>query len=130
MRNLFRILSRTASVAALVVVAAATALGQGSNGTLSGRANDQTGAGLPGVTVTATSPSTGFTRTDTTVNEGAYTLASIPAGTYTVTFALSGFKTIEQKNVEVNVASTRTLDVTMQVSAVAEMITVSTEAPL
>ena len=129
MRDIFRILSRGISVAAMVAVAA-MAFGQGANATLSGRVTDQTGAGLPGVNVTATSPATGFSRSDTTNREGAYTIASVPAGIYTVTFQISGFKTIEQKSVELNVASTRTLDVQMQVSAVAEMITVSTEAPL
>ncbi|HET9794756.1 MAG TPA: carboxypeptidase regulatory-like domain-containing protein, partial [Thermoanaerobaculia bacterium] len=132
MRQTFRILSRSAGALALAALLTSPAglRAQGTNATLTGRVLDQNGAGLPGVSVTATSPDTGFTRGDTTAQDGAYTIAAIPAGSYTVTYAISGFKTVEQKNVEMNVATTRTLNVTMQVSAVAEMITVTTEAPL
>jgi len=132
MRQNLRILSRSARALALaaLLLAPAELRAQGTNATLNGRVLDQNGAGLPGVTVTATAPATGFSRADTTKPDGAYAITSVPAGTYTVTYQLSGFKTIEQKNVELNVATTRPLDVTMQVSAVAEMVTVSTEAPL
>ena len=125
-------LSRSAGAiaAAALILAPAAVFGQGANATLTGRVSDENGAGLPGVAVAATSPSTGFSRGDTTGRGGAFTIASVPAGTYTVTYEVSGFKTIEQKNVELNVASTRTLDVTMQASPGAEMIIVSTGIPL
>src|SRR5438874_4480613 len=131
MRNLFRILSRSAGAvaAAALVLAAATVSGQGTNSTLTGTVVDQNGGNLPGVMVTATNPATGFSRSVPTESDGGYTLAGIPPGTYTVTYAVSGFKTVEHKDVVLEVARSRTLNVTMQVSAVAEMITVSTEAP-
>jgi hypothetical protein len=132
MRHFFRTLSRSAGAlaAAALLLTAASAIGQGTNATLSGHVLDPHGSGLPGVSVNAASQSTGFSRGDTTAADGSYTINSVPPGTYTVTYQVSGFKTIEQKNVELNVATTRSLDVTMQVSAVAEMITVTTEAPL
>ena len=132
MRNLFRILSRSAGAlaAAALVLAAATATGQGTNSTLTGTVVDQNGGNLPGVMVTATNPATGFSRAVPTESDGGYTLAGIPPGTYTVTYAISGFKTVEHKGVVLEVARSRTLNVSMQVSAVAEMITVSTEAPV
>jgi hypothetical protein len=132
MRNPFRILSRSAGVLAVValLVMAATAGAQGTNSTLKGRVVDQNSAGLPGVIVTVSNPSTGFSRGEATESDGGYSIAGIPPGTYTVTYQMSGFKAVEQKNVELNVASIRTIDVSMQVSAVAEMITVTTEAPV
>jgi hypothetical protein len=132
MRHLFRILSRGGGVlaATALLLVAAPAGAQGTNSTLTGRVRDQNGVGLPGVGVLASSTTTGFSRGDTTSSDGAYTIASLPPGTYTVTFQLSGFKTVEQKNVEMNVATVRSVDVTMQLSAVAEMITVTTETPL
>src|SRR4029078_3270771 len=103
---------------------------QGANATLSGHVLDPHGSGLPGVSVNAVSQAPGFSRAATTAADGSYSINSVPPGTYTVTYQISGFKTVEQKNLEMNVATTRSLDVTMPVSAVAEMIKVTTAAPL
>ena len=50
--------------ACLLLLASATAFAQQTTGNIAGRVLDQQGAAVPGVTVTAKSPSTGFTRTD------------------------------------------------------------------
>jgi len=117
-----------AGLAALLCVAP-PAVAQGSGGALAGRAADEQGGSLPGVSVTVKSTSTGLTRTVPTGSDGSYRFASLIADTYDVTAALSGFKTVEEKGVVVNVASTRTLNLTMSVAGATATVTVTPGAP-
>src|SRR5205085_5451297 len=103
---------------------------QSSGGSLSGRVTDETGAALPGVTVTATNDATGTTRTDVSAKDGSYHFESIPIGTYTVVADLSGFSVVTTKNVRVSVASETNRNISMKQAAVSESITVTAEAPL
>ena len=58
---------------------------------------DESGAVLPGVTVTATSPSLQISQVSDTTNErGEYRLAPLPIGTYQVEYALSGFQGVRR----------------------------------
>lgn len=125
----------TLAIVALVAVALLTswpqtARAQTSAGSLQGRVTDHDGAAVPGAKVTATNPTTGFTRSTTTANDGSYRLLSIPAGVYDVDFEAQGFTTIHQTDVEVFISTTRTLDVTVEVAAIEETMTVTNEAPL
>src|ERR1035437_10276376 len=63
-------------------------------GTLSGNVADEAGAGLPGVSVTATSPALQGSRTTVTNVNGDYVIPNLPPGDYTVTIAVSGFQTV------------------------------------
>ena len=63
-------------------------------GTLSGNVADEAGAGLPGVSVTATSPALQGSRTTVTNVNGDWVMPNLPPGEYTVTIALSGFQTV------------------------------------
>jgi hypothetical protein len=98
---------------------------------LSGVVRDAQGAVLPGVTVTATSPALiGGGRTAVTGETGAYQLAAIPSGEYTVTYELTGFTTLKRENIVVRVAQTTRLDVDLAVGALQETVTVSGESPV
>jgi hypothetical protein len=99
-------------------------------GSLSGRVSDGSGATLPGVTLTATNAATGFNRTVITETDGSYRFASLPIGTYDVTADLSGFGSVTTRNVEVNVSTDRTLNVTLKQASVKEQITVTAASPL
>jgi hypothetical protein len=99
-------------------------------GSLSGRVSDNTGAALPGVTVTATNSSTGFNRTVITETDGTYRFQSLPVGTYEVLADLAGFGSVATRNVEVNVSTDRTLNVTLKQASVKEQITVTAASPL
>ena len=112
------------------LLAATSALAQSSGARLSGRVTDESGAALPGVTVTATNDATGFNRSTVTGGDGGYLFPSLPVGTYTVVADLSGFAPVTVKNVVLNVASERTFNVTLRQAAVRENITVTAEAPL
>src|SRR5215469_14456577 len=99
-------------------------------GTITGRAQDSSGALIPGVEVTITSPAMiGGARTAVTDETGSYRFTLLPAGTYRVTFALSGFKTLNIDGVNVTPAATTTQNGLMEVASNSEEITVTSQAP-
>ena len=55
-------------------------------GAINGKATDESGAGMPGVTVTAVSESMQGSRTDVTGEDGAYRFPAVPPGTYKLTY--------------------------------------------
>src|SRR5215218_2442795 len=121
---------RVKSLAAAVLVAivsAGVSSAQVPTGMISGRVVDSSGGVLPGVTVTATSPSLQGPRVVVTSENGDYVLPLLTPGPYTVSFELSGFQTATQK---ADVASTETipLDVTLGVGGVTEQVTVTGQA--
>ena len=112
--------------ACLVPVAA-----QAQEASIIGQVTDDTGAVLPGVTVTATSPALQVKQVvDVTNERGEYRLTPLPLGTYTVEYALEGFGTVRRADLRITAGFTAKVDVVLKVSALAETITVSGEAPL
>ena len=93
-------------------------------GTISGNARDESGAVLPGVTVTARNQLTNLSRESITAEDGGYTISYLPVGTYDVTFTLSGFKTFTARGVELHVNDRLTVDGTLGVGAVTEVVEV------
>jgi hypothetical protein len=98
-------------------------------GTIEGKVSDQSGAIVPGVTVTLTSPILLSPRTSVTDSGGAYGFPSLPLGEYTVSFELSGFKKVARSGLTVTAARTLTVDVTLQAGEMSETLTVVGEAP-
>src|SRR5258707_2571707 len=96
--------------AVFVLLACVSAFAQQTTGTITGRVLDQQGAAVPGATVTAKNPDTGFTRTEVSDGRGIYSLLALPVGTYDVTAELTGFTTVSKQGVEVNVAQTHAID--------------------
>jgi len=93
-------------------------------GDIRGRALDTSGAVLPGVTVTLTSPVLITPKTAITDAQGGYTFPALTPGTYAVTFELGGFRKFSRTAVDVSIGRTLTLDATMEVGAVTENVTV------
>jgi hypothetical protein len=95
-----------------------------------GTVKDASGAVLPGVTVEASSPALiEKTRTVVTNGVGQYSIEALRPGTYTVTFALTGFSTVKREGIELTGSFIATVNSEMKVGGVAETITVSGEAP-
>jgi hypothetical protein len=109
--------TRAPWVIALAVVIWASALGtapaQEFRATVTGRVTDQSGAAMPGVTVTITNPGTNETATAVTSAEGAYSVPFLRPGVYTLTAELDGFKRYTQENLELQVGQTATLNIPM-----------------
>src|SRR6187549_1527760 len=76
-----------------------------SNASLTGVVSDQSGALIPGVTVTITKTDTGVTSSTVTNEAGVYTLPGLQPGSgYTVSAALPGFQTTRYTNLELSAA--------------------------
>ncbi|HXU46448.1 MAG TPA: TonB-dependent receptor, partial [Thermoanaerobaculia bacterium] len=116
--------------AAVFGLLAQPAAAQSAASTLNGRALDESGGPLPGVTITATNTETGFSRLTVTGGDGGYRFAGLPIGTYKVAAELAGFSTVTVEGVQLQVATERSLDITLKPAAVEETITVVDEAPL
>src|SRR4029077_12895005 len=114
----------------LSVPFAATRYGQSLQvGTIEGKVLDQSGAVVPGVTVTLTSPVLVGPRTNVTDSGGTYTFPSLPLGDYTAAYELSGFKKVIREGLIVTAARTVTVDVTLQTGQVSETLTVVGATP-
>jgi hypothetical protein len=105
--------------------AAITAKAQETTGTITGAAKDQTGAVLPGVTVTVKFLQTGATQEFITNASGLYTAPLLQPGDYEVTFALSGFQSRTVKGIELHVNDRLQVDGQLGVSNVAETVEVT-----
>jgi hypothetical protein len=99
-------------------------------GRIAGRVVDGQGAALPGVSVKATSPKLVGAASTVTDAEGVYRLMALPSGTYEITFALQGFKTLVRQNILLEMSQTLALNVTMQEATIEESVTVIGESPL
>jgi hypothetical protein len=95
--------------------------------TLRGTVKDQTGAVLPGATVTLINQGTKEERKATTNEDGGYAFSALTPGTYAVKVESQGFKTAEKTNVAVETSSTRSLDVSMEIGQPSETVTVTTQ---
>src|SRR3954470_12804821 len=94
---------RSVPLAALMLLLA-TSLGWAqATAQLNGRVADESGAVLPGVTVTATQTDTGFTRATVTDDTGSWVMPNLPIGPYKLEVALQGFRTYVQTGIVLQV---------------------------
>jgi len=99
-------------------------------GDIVGTVTDETGAALPGATVTVTHVETGLTRVVTTDGEGRYTAKLLPVGRYVLVAELPAFATVTREGVVVEVGSAPVIDITMPLATVTEAITVTAASPV
>jgi hypothetical protein len=98
---------------------------------IAGVVKDASGAILPGVTVEATSPALiEKVRTAVTDGTGQYRIENLRPGTYSVTFALSGFSTFRREGIELTGSFTATVDADMRVGGLQETVTVTGASPI
>jgi len=114
----------------LVLGVSAGLFAQVNVGGIDGRVFDQTGAVIPEVTVTITSPVLLAQQTATTGATGAYRFAQLPVGIYTVTFELARFRTVVREGVILTAGTTVTINADLGLAEVAETLTVSTSSPV
>src|SRR5918992_2056733 len=121
---------RAIAVIALLGLWSVPALAQSATGEIQGTIVDQSGAVLPGVTVSIVNTATGATREVVSDADGLFTVPGLPVGPYEVTASLQGFATQRQPGVRVQVGQTITLRMQLEVAAVAETITVAGTPPV
>jgi hypothetical protein len=113
----------------LAVVTTGTVFGQGFQGGLRGSVKDSGGV-IPGVEVTLTNERTNISRSTTTNERGEYVFTNVDPGSFTVKAALSGYKTVERKEIPIGTQQFLTMDLTMEVGAIEESITVTGQSPV
>jgi hypothetical protein len=114
----------------LLAGAAYEAAAQSITGTITGRAQDSSGAMLPGVTVSITSPAMiGGARTAVTDAAGTYRFTALPPGTYTVSFELPSFKKLALEGILVRPNATATVNGPLQLDTLEESVTVTSSTP-
>jgi hypothetical protein len=126
---------KTVFVRALFVFAFACAVpltttAQDFRGRVNGTVTDNTGAVLPGVTVTVTSPALIQPQVQVTGEDGSYRFPALPPGVYAVAFELSGFQGVKREGIRVVINQTLTVDQQLQVATLQETVTVTGESPI
>jgi hypothetical protein len=106
------------------------AAAQVTTATILGTVKDQSGAVLPGVTVTATNENTGTVRTVQTDDAGRYRIPALSVGRYTLLAELSGFRSEGRQGIMLAVGQELPLELTLIVGDVSEVIAVTSEAPV
>jgi len=112
----------------VAILVSLPAWGQENYGTISGTVTDPTGATIPGATVEATSPTLPRGLQATTDALGKYMMPRVPNGTYSITVAKAGFSKYAQREILVKLGQTVTLNVSLNVGAVAEVVEVTAGA--
>lgn len=115
---------------ALVTTLTVPAWGQQQTGSISGRAEDASGASLPGVSVTIASENLiGGARNAVTDGQGAYRFTLLPGGRYTVKFELSGFGTLNIEGVSLSAGGAATINGKLELATIQESVTVTSQSP-
>jgi hypothetical protein len=127
--------SRSMRLGALVLsacmVASASWAQSAASSTIHGTVKDTTGGALPGVTVTLASPALQVGQVVTvTDQEGNYRFVDLPAGTYRVTFELTGFQRFVREALRLTVGFVARVDATLAVGQLEESVTVSGQSPV
>jgi hypothetical protein len=118
------------TAALLALLLAASAWGQETRGAFTGRVKDSSGGVVPAAAVEAVHLATG-TKTATVTNDtGNYLIPYLPSGIYRIAVSKTGFKRYVREKTELRLGETLTLDVALDVGAVAESIVVSDTAPM
>jgi hypothetical protein len=119
-----------AATCVAVLFCAASANAQFDSAQISGVVQDTTGAVLPGVDVTLTNVGTKIERQAVTNEAGLYTFPNVPVGQYQITAMLSGFRPVTKSDVQVNAGVNIRVDVSLEVGALSETISVEAATTL
>src|SRR5437870_1949744 len=119
-----------AAIAVLIVLQPCLAFAQTATGTIVGVVKDTSGALIPGVSIAVKHTDTGQTRTAISSDSGSYNVPLLPVGAYELTTTMPGFKQQVRIGINLVIGQQAVIDLTLEVGAAAEQITVSEEAPL
>ena len=118
-------------VVCLALSLAIAAMAQNDRASITGRITDPSGASVVGASVKVTNLNTGASFEATTNDDGRFVVPSIlQVGQYRVEATKPGFKTAVSDNVELRIGDVREVNLTLQVGATTESVTVTSETPL
>jgi hypothetical protein len=111
-----------------VLVVSSSALSQGASGTITGTVSDESGAVLPGATVTIKNEDTGVSRDLVAGEGGRFRATDLPPGPYAVAASLAGFGTLSRRGIVLTVGREAVVDMVLKVGTLNDVITVVGEA--
>ncbi len=114
----------------VIVSLPALMLGQGARGQITGVVKDSSGALIPGAIVTVRNENTGLATSTVTQATGAYLIPGLTPGDYQVTAEVAGFKKLAIEGLKIDVGTTLTQDLMMEVGTVTEVVEVKGVANL
>ncbi|MGH9841363.1 MAG: carboxypeptidase regulatory-like domain-containing protein, partial [Blastocatellia bacterium] len=103
---------------------------QETRGTILGTVKDAAGAVVAGAVVEVTNTDTNITSRLTTNNSGYFEAPYLLPGTYTITVTATGFKKSVQKGYVLTAGSRQNVDISLEVGAAQESVTVTASAAL
>lgn len=116
---------------ALITLTASLPLrAQSFRGALVGTVLDQSGAAVPSAPVVATNQATGVSRSTTTDASGNFAIPELPIGSYTVSVTVQGFTPVSQRDIHVDVAAERRVDITLNPAMQRQSVEVRAEVPM
>ena len=113
-----------------VILGTTMMLAQGTTGSISGTVMDETGAVIPGITVTVTHLATSSSRSVVSNDSGRYAVSNLQVGAYDVKGELAGFQTSIRAGIELTLGRSAVVDLTMRVGEISQQVTVTGEASL
>jgi len=116
------------AVLSLELIALGTVRAQAPGGAIAGVVADPTGAAIPSARVVVTNKETGLKRALATGAEGDYSAPALLAGVYQVTAEAPGFQRLLREAI-IEAGSTTTVNLTMQLGATTDTITVDAASP-
>ncbi len=130
--SMARVVRRTAAIACVLAVFAARAQAQNlTSAGIDGVVSDDSGAALPGVAVTASSPALQVQQVSTvTDGQGRYRFIDLPRGTYALKFELAGFDPLVRQGLELTAGFSARINTTLKVGTLNETVTVSGASPV
>jgi len=109
-----------------VIGLARTGAAQGYQGGIRGAVHDAAGV-VPGAEVTAINEETNVSRSTTTNEAGEYNLPNLAPGLYGLKVAMSGFKSVTQRGLQIGTQQFLTLDVRLEIGGLEETVNVTSE---
>src|ERR1022692_815881 len=121
---------RVFGIVCLLLAVAVPLISQTTTGRILGTVSDPSGATLAAAKVTVTDVQRGLARTVTTDTSGGYVVPNLTPGIYQVRAESPGFKTVERPNIQIEVATDLTIDISLPTGQVSETVVVTEEVPL
>ena len=129
-RSPFFFLASTLFLSLLLLCLSPPASAQSTAGRVQGRVLDQTGAVIPGATLTLTNTSSGVALKAEAGKSGDYIFLSVPVGQYKLQAQAPGFQEAVADGIAVQLNATVSYDVHMSVGSTAQSVEVTASAPL
>ena len=121
---------RDVSIILVLLVLTISTSAQVTTADITGTVTDSSGQLVVGATVTVSNPKTGFSRTTTTNDSGSFRLTELPPDVYTITVEASNFSKSLVRELELNVGTTRSINIELKPGEVTETVEVTADGAL